>query len=173
MTQREEDSPIQVQTKMSSSFAQRFSQPTTWHTFHEDLGLCWPEGETIVTAGEDWPDAYRYTPMNPEESRGCVVVFWHKARRQPVFQVYHGLLFGLPLAVTFFNRWSKFGEAMVRRLLILLFSMYFDDAIIQDWASTGTNGQAHSSKLMELVGFPWSPSKSQPCSSSGDFWTPT
>eukprot|EP00973_Karenia_brevis_P030305 4179098-Karenia_brevis.AAC.1 len=33
----------------------------------------WREGETIVSSGEHWPDAYRCTPMVPEESRGCVV----------------------------------------------------------------------------------------------------
>mgnify|MGYP000314541282 CR=1 FL=1 len=58
---------------------------------------------------------------------------------------------------------------MVRKLLFLLFSMYYDDTTIQDWASTGADGQAHLGSLMELVGPPWSPSKSQPCSSSRDF----
>jgi len=105
-----------------------------------ELDMQWPEGETIVTAGEDWPDAYRYTPMSSEESRGCVVVYWHAALKQPVFQVHHGLQYGLPIAVNSVNRWSKFGEALVRRLLSTLFSMYYDDATLQDWASTGAHG---------------------------------
>eukprot|EP00973_Karenia_brevis_P032961 4549712-Karenia_brevis.AAC.1 len=46
----------------------------------------WPEGDTIVSSGEDWLDAYRYTPMGPEESRGCVVVYWHHLNQRPVFQ---------------------------------------------------------------------------------------
>ncbi len=31
-------------------------------------------GESIVSAGEDWPDAYRYTPLDPEHSLGAVVL---------------------------------------------------------------------------------------------------
>ena len=96
----------------------------------------------LLSGGEDWPDAYRYTPMRPEESKACVVVWWHPEKSAPVFQIYHGLLFGLPNAVTSFNRWSKFAQALVRRLLMMLFSMYFDDATMQDWESEAFHSQA-------------------------------
>ena len=75
--------------------------------------------------------------MAPEHSLACVVTFWHVERQQPMFQIYHGLLFGLPNAVTSFNRWSRLAEALVRRLLFCLYSMYYDDANFQDWRSTG------------------------------------
>ncbi|CAE7481450.1 unnamed protein product [Symbiodinium sp. CCMP2592] len=52
--------------------------------------------------GEDWPDAYRHD--------------W----AQPAYQVYSGLLFGLPLAVTSFNRLSRFSDAVGRRLVCVL-----------------------------------------------------
>ena len=58
----------------------------------------------VATGGEDWPDAYRYTPMPLQEAEACVVVWWHPTLQQPVYQVYTGLLFGLPNAVTSFNR---------------------------------------------------------------------
>ena len=32
-----------------------------------------PKNEGVSSGGEDWPDAYRYTPMHPEEARACVV----------------------------------------------------------------------------------------------------
>ena len=70
--------------------------------------MSWPRDEGVSSGGEDWPDAYRYTPMRPEESRACIVVWWHPERGTPVFQRYHGLLFGLPNAVTPFNRWARF-----------------------------------------------------------------
>ena len=57
--------------------------------------------------------------------------------QKPMFQVYRGTLFGLPNAVTSFNRWSGLAEALVRRLLVVLYSMYYDDAIMQVWASSG------------------------------------
>ena len=117
--------------------------------------VAWPENNGIKSGGEDWPDAYRYTPMHPEESRACVVVCWHPEKDRPVFQLYHGLLFGLPNAVTSFNRWSKFSQALVRRLLMLLFSMYFDNATMQDWKSEAFHSQACVADLMQAD--PWVP----------------
>ena len=29
------------------------------------------------SGGEDWPDAYRHSPISREESLGCVVIWWH------------------------------------------------------------------------------------------------
>ena len=129
----------------------------------------WPKDEAVKSGGEDWPDAYRYTPMRPEESRACVVVWWHPGKGTPVFQIYHGLLFGLPNAVTSFNRWSKFAQALVRRLLMMLFSMYFDDATMQDWESEAFHSQACVADLMQMLGSPWAPAKSQASSQGGDF----
>ena len=132
-------------------------------------GGVWPPGEGISTAGEDLPDAYRYTPMNPAEARGCVVVWWHPGWGKPAFQVYHGLLFGLPLAVTSFNRWPKMLEAIMRRLLVCLFSMYFDDGTNQDWSSTAVVTQLAVSKVMVILGSPWAQEKSQKASQEADF----
>jgi hypothetical protein len=131
--------------------------------------MSWPENEGIQSGGEDWPDAYRYTPMRPEEAKACVVVWWHPEQAKPVFQIYHGLLFGLPNAVTSFNRWSKFSQALVRRLLFLLFSMYFDDATMQDWSSEAIHSQSCAAELMHLLGSSWSPAKTQSSSQEGDF----
>ena len=135
----------------------------------EEKDMQWPHGEGIKSGGEDWPDAYRYTPMRPEEARACVVVWWHREKKKPVFQLYHGLLFGLPNAVTSFNRWSKLSQALVRRLLYVLFSMYFDDATMQDWSSEANHSQSCVADLMTLLGSPWSPSKTQTSSQEGDF----
>ena len=92
-------------------------------------------------AGEDWPDAYRQSPISPEEALGCVVCFWHHQWNTPAVQIYSSLLFGLPLAVTSFNRYSKLVEAMGRRFLRVLVSMYFDDAHITDKQSCGASAQ--------------------------------
>ena len=86
--------------------------------------------DTWESGGEDWPDAYRHSPMGVTETRGCVVTFWHHEWAAPAFQVYAGLLFGLPLAVTSFNRYSRLVEALGRRLCYVLVSLYFDDASV-------------------------------------------
>lgn len=50
--------------------------------------------------------------MRECDTLGCVVVFYHHERKEPAYQVYAGLLFGLPLAVTSFNRYSRLVEAL-------------------------------------------------------------
>jgi len=98
--------------------------------------------DTWQSGGEEWPDAYRHGPMHPDKALGCVVVFWHEGWEAPAFQVYTGLLFGLPLAVTSFNRYSRLAESLGRRLTYSLVSMYFDDASILDWKSRKGPSQA-------------------------------
>ena len=131
----------------------------------------WPAGSDgcIESAGEDWPNAYRYTPMKPDEAEACIVIWWHPIWKCVVAQRYYGMLFGLPNAVTSFNRWSKLAEALVRRFLMVLMSMYFDDATMQDWADQAQDTQLQVGKFMKLIGSPWAKEKSQPCDSQGDF----
>ena len=128
-----------------------------------------PPGGGISSGGEDWPDAYRFTPMDPEDSLACVVVYWHDEWGALAYHIYHGLLFGLPNAVTSFNRFSRLAEALVRRLLFLLFSMYFDDGTMQDWGESAAGSQRAVAAFMELIGSPWSKEKTQPCAPTADF----
>ena len=121
------------------------------------------------SGGEDWPNAYRHSPMSSQESLGCIVVWWHPEWQEPAYQVYTGLLFGLPLAVTSFNRYSRLVEALGRRLLFLLVSLYFDDACISDWSSSKGSGQASFERLNTLLGTPFAAEKRQPMSSQGLF----
>ena len=119
--------------------------------------------------GEDWPNAYRHCPMSADESRACVVCWHHQEWGCPAFQLYTGLLFGLPLAVTSFNRYSRFCEALGRRLLVLLVSMYFDDAHITDWASSKGSGQQAFRELNALLGSPFADDKRQDMAPTGTF----
>ena len=123
----------------------------------------------LLTGGEDWPDAYRHTPMWPEDTYACIVSWWHPTQEQVVYQVYYSLLFGLPLAVTNFNRYPRWIEALVRRFLFILFSMYFDDATMQDLGSQQDAGQVMVSRLMKLLGSPFAPLKRQPMDVHGTF----
>ena len=52
---------------------------------------------------------------------------------------------------------------------MMLFSMYFDDATMQDWESEAFHSQACAADLMVLLGSPWAPAKSQSSSIEGDF----
>ncbi|CAE7940026.1 PDI, partial [Symbiodinium necroappetens] len=84
-------------------------------------------------------------------------------------EVYAGLLFGLPLAVTSFNRYSRLVEALGRRLVLTMVSLYFDDATVGDWASSKGSGQWAFGQLNALLGTPFAESKRQPMSHRGDF----
>ena len=125
--------------------------------------------DAFESGGEDWPDAYRHSPMARSEALLCVVTFWHHDWQAPAFQVYSGLLFGLPLAVTSFNRYSRLVESLGRRLLWTMVSMYFDDATITDWQSSRGSAQWAFSTINELLGTPFAAEKRQMMSSQGVF----
>eukprot|EP00435_Cladocopium_sp_Y103_P069310 s345_g33.t1 len=122
------------------------------------------------SGGEDWSDTYRHSPISRHESLGCVVAWWHHEWQEPAFQLYKSLLFGLPLAVTSFNRYSRWVESLGRRLLACMVSMYFEDANLVDWASSqGSSPQAFC-QLHALLGTPLAADKHQPMSSQGLFF---
>ena len=52
---------------------------------------------------------------------------------------------------------------------MMLFSMYFDDATMQDWGSEAFHSQACVSDLMQVLGSPWAAEKSQVSAHTGDF----
>ena len=87
----------------------------------------------------------------------------------PAYQLYTGLLFGLPLAVTSLNRYSRFREALGRRLLFLLVSLYFDDAHFTDWSSSKGSGQQAFRDLNEIMGSPFAEDKRQDMARTGTF----
>ena len=128
-----------------------------------------PGNEDIHTGTEDWPDAYRVTPMDPDDAEACVVTYWHAQRQEPVFQIYQGMLFGLPLAVTAFNRYPRLCEAVVRRYLAVMYTMYFDDATLQDWGSLRGSGQRAVRQLMKILGTPFAEAKQRDMSTKATF----
>ena len=136
----------------------------TWEAWHTRL-----EHDNFESGGEDWPNAYRHTPISEAESLCCVVCFWRTTWSSPAFQVYHSLLFGLPLAVTSFNRYSRLVEALGRRLLGCLTRLYFDDANIIDWSTTKGHGQHCFEQLNALLGTPFAAEKRQAMSQEGLF----
>ena len=68
-----------------------------------------------------------------------------------------------------FNRYSRFCEALGRRSLIVLVSMYFDDAHLTDWSSSKGSGQQAFRDLTDLKGPPFAHDKRQEMSLTGNF----
>ena len=125
-----------------------------WHLANRRWGLA----KCIPTQSHD-----------PHEALGCVVTFWHHEWGCPAYQVYTGLLFGLPLAVTSFNRYSRLAEALGRRLTFSLVSLYFDDATVVDWASSKGSAQWAFGELNKLLGTPFAADKRQLMATAGTF----
>ena len=50
------------------------------------------QSDSWETGGEDWPDAYRHSPMHPQEALGCVVTFWHHEWEEACFLACRWLL---------------------------------------------------------------------------------
>ena len=46
--------------------------------------------DSFESGGEDWPDAYRHSPMSRQESLLCVVTFWHPDWQAPAFKSIQG-----------------------------------------------------------------------------------
>ena len=136
-------------------------QECTWERFAQ-------QGQW-TGAGDDWPNAYRHCPMSRQEALACVVVWYHQEWQGPAYQVYHALLFGLPLAVTSFNRYSRMAEALGRRFLAIMVSMYFDDSHITDRAVHGPSAQWSFGVLNDLLGTPFAEEKRQGAADVGTF----
>ena len=130
----------------------------------------WSEyGAPVSTFGEDLPDAYRKIPMFPPHSWACVVAYSKDVAAQPRFRRYHSMLFGLPLAVTAFNRLSFLCQSLSRRFLAILCSFYYDDATAQDWSDLAQTTQMQLAQFMADLGFPFADAKRQPPAEHGDF----
>ena len=119
------------------------------------------------TGQKELPSAYRFCPMCRAESMGCVVVWHHRDWNEPAYQLYSGLLFGFPLAVTSFNRLSRLSESLCRCLGGVLISFYFDDATITDPQSAKGSGQWAANEICRLVGSPFAAEKQQTMQSEG------
>ena len=133
-----------------------------------------PDGGALLASGlesggEDLPDAYRHVPMKPDEAWAAVVSYFDPQRGAPSFRLYYGELFGLPLAVTSFNRYPRFFQACLRRLGRVMGALYFDDLTIQDFGALRGSAQWFAIQLASCLGSPFAESKHQKMGPSADF----
>ena len=106
--------------------------------------------------------------MQTSHHAACVVTYPNQMGR-PVFRQYYSMLFGLPLAVTAFNRLPYLCQAILRRCFRLMASFYYDDCTLQDWNSHAAAAQQCMCTAMELLGYPFAESKRQNPNFQGDF----
>ena len=97
-----------------------------WSTFH--LGLQ-RNGSQVAKTGLMLTD---FNLMSGDEALCCVAAFFHHEWQRSAFIIYTGLLFESSLAVTSFNRYSRFVEVLSRRFAFGLTCLHFDDAPLTD-----------------------------------------
>ena len=86
-----------------------------------------------------------------------------------MFQEMYGQVFGRAAAVINFHRVQRLLVAMIRRWLLVLCSMYYDDASFQDLAAAKGRGQRYIRALFRIVGLPLAESKQVDLNGTADF----
>ena len=104
------------------------------------------QGDGWESGGEDWPNAYRHSPMGTRSPSGAQL-------HSSISLVGPPRLSGLwRLAVTSFNRFSRLVESLAGRLVYALCTLYFDDAT--DWRSSKGSGQWALNEHNKVLGTP-------------------
>ena len=132
-------------------------------------GFAEAHGEPVAMEGgtEDWPRAYRKSPVS--SPRFNVVCVWNPHCGCPEYFLLAGFNFGLVSAVCGFNRWPFFVMASARAWLGCCAGSYFDDAFTGEPAYARGSGQAALWAWAELTGLPFALDKHVPPNSKPKF----
>jgi len=122
----------------------------------------------VETGNEDLPDAYRYVPNDPVDEDVNVFGAFDEHSGEWLYQVLFGMVFGKSSGVVVFHRPQRFMQSLSRRWLVILRSMYFDDATLQDLHTAKGQGQLLLCELFSLVGIPFAEEKQVDMGNSAD-----
>jgi len=142
--------------------------------------LVWEEAEAagvslaredihLETGGEDLPDAFRSIPCQPADLDVNIVAVRRPDTNEMFYQQLDAMLFGLSSAVIQFGRWGRFLEALGRRILALLWSMYVDDGNLTDADRARGAGQHLAGFAFKRLGTPFADNKRSPMATTGCF----
>ena len=125
--------------------------------------------QELETGGEDMPGAYRWAAADPSEGALNVIATWSVDDNCWLFQEMYGQVFGRAAAVINFHRVQRLPVAMIRRWLLVLCSMCYDDASLQDLAAAMGRGQRYIRALFRIVGLPLAEPKQVDLNGTADF----
>ena len=108
---------------------------------------------------EDWPRAYRRSPVN--DPKFNVIAVWNPFEHRAEYFVLAGFNFGLVSAVCAYNRWPRLVVSAARAWLGCCVDSYFDDAFVGEPQFAAGSGQRALGELAALLGTPFSPGKHQ------------
>ena len=127
------------------------------------------EGHVLESGTEDMPDAYKFCPIQAGDRNTNISAVQHPTSLKWYFIVHYVLIFGYVNSVYAFGCLSRFLDAISVRLLQVMWCMFYDDGSLQDLKCARGSGQAAVKELVELLGFGFKESKSQPMSSESTF----
>ena len=110
--------------------------------------------DLIESGSEDISDAYRMLPVAECDLPANVVMVKHPHTHQVFFVIMSALLFGFSASVMQFARWSRFLEALTRRVFCLLWALYMDDSNVVDFASGKGTAQRLGRDVLTAMGVP-------------------
>ena len=90
------------------------SEATNWQT--EELLEKMPEWVQCGLGCDDMTDAFRQSPVSPEQQGVNVVAFFAPSESSWRFSEVHGLVYGMKSSVLHFNRFPSLASAVARRM---------------------------------------------------------
>ena len=125
--------------------AEALQQGVSRHTLSE---------HSLESGGEDISDAYRMLPVQLQDLPANVVMVKNPTSGEVQFVIMSALLFGFSASVMQFARWSRFLEAMTRRVLCLMWALYVDDSNVVDFAIGKGSAQWLGRQMLLALGVP-------------------
>ena len=134
---------------------------------HADIPI--PEDIRAESGTEDMPDAFRMLAVMLKHLRFNTVAVRHPDTLEWLFYIVKACLFGYSTSVHNFGRWSRFHEAVCRRIASLLWAMYVDDGQCTDLNYALGASKAVARSIFKATGAKLAEPKSTPMSGQNVF----
>ena len=111
---------------------------------------------------DDMTDAFRQSPVSPEQQGFNVVAFFAPSKASWRFSEVHGLVYGMKSSVLHFNRFPSLASAVARRMGGSATGPYVDDFTTVDFMTACGSGQRFTNAVIQTMGGHLGPDKHKP-----------
>ena len=131
-----------------------------WPT--EEILAALPEWARCGLGCDDMVDAFRQSPVAPEQQGVNVVAFFAPSKEGWRFSEVYGLVYGMKSSVLHFNRFPSLTAAVARRMGGAATGPYVDDFTAVDFLAAGGSGQEFANGVLRACGGALGPDKHKP-----------
>ena len=136
------------------------SEASDWQT--EKLLQEVPSWAQCGLGCDDMTDAFRQSPVSPEQQGVNVVAFFSPSEASWRFSEVHGLVYGMKSSVLHFNRFPSLASAVARRMGGSATGPYVDDFTTVDFITACGSGQRFTNTVIQTMGGHLGPDKHKP-----------